>query len=96
MQGRVFSARRLIAWLTNPISPLIAGVMADQWLEPAFKNQTPFAQSFAWLVGDGPGAGMALMFVVCGAMVSLAGAVGYLFPAIRNAEDILPDAQPSV
>ncbi|HQX74792.1 MAG TPA: MFS transporter [Thermoflexales bacterium] len=96
VQGRVFSARRLIAWLTNPISPLIAGVVADQWLEPAFRNQTPFAQSFAWLVGDGPGAGMSLMFIVCGAMMSLTGALAYLFPAVRNAEDILPDAQPHV
>lgn len=91
VQGRVFSARRLIAWLTNPISPIIAGVMADQWLEPAFRAGAPFAKSLAWLVGEGAGAGMALMFVVCGALVSLAGAVGYLFPAIRNAEDILPD-----
>ncbi len=29
IQGRVFSARRLIAWFTNPISPLIAGTLAD-------------------------------------------------------------------
>ncbi|MGH2523999.1 MAG: MFS transporter, partial [Anaerolineales bacterium] len=29
VQGRVFSARRLIAWFTNPITPLIAGPLAD-------------------------------------------------------------------
>ena len=38
VQGRVFSARRLIAWFSNPISPLIAGTMADFVLEPAMKS----------------------------------------------------------
>ncbi len=35
VQGRVFSARRLIAWFTHPISPIIAGTLADFLLEPA-------------------------------------------------------------
>ncbi len=37
LQGRVFSARLLIAWITNPISPLIAGLMGDYVLEPAMR-----------------------------------------------------------
>src|SRR5688500_13795674 len=37
VQGRVFSARTLIAWMTNPISPLIAGTLADFVLEPAMR-----------------------------------------------------------
>ncbi|HJQ14534.1 MAG TPA: MFS transporter, partial [Anaerolineales bacterium] len=37
VQGRVFSARMLIAWMTNPISPLIAGTLADYVLEPAMR-----------------------------------------------------------
>ncbi len=40
----------------------------------------------AWLVGVG--AGMALMFVGAGLLAALA---GYLFTAVRNAKDILPD-----
>ena len=47
--------------------------------------------SLGWLVGVGPGAGMALLFVICGLLAMAVGAGGYLFPAIRNAEDILPD-----
>jgi len=31
------------------------------------------------------------MFVITGILTALAGLAGYLFPAIRNAEDILPD-----
>lgn len=91
VQGRVFSARRLIAWLTNPLSPLIAGLLADRWLEPSAKAGGAFTSLFSGLVGSGPGAGMALLMVVCGVLATLVGVAGYFVPAIRNAEDILPD-----
>jgi len=91
LQGRVFSARRLIAWLTNPISPIIGGTLADFVLEPAARAQTGLPAAFAWLVGTGPGAGMGLLMVICGFAASLVGLIGYFFPAIYNAEAILPD-----
>lgn len=91
LQGRVFSARRLIAWFTNPITPIIGGVLADFALEPAMRTQSSLASAFGWLVGTGPGAGMGLLMFVCGLGAALVGAAGYLFPAVRNAEDILPD-----
>jgi hypothetical protein len=95
LQGRVFSARRLIAWLTNPISPIIGGLMADFILEPAMQSQGPLAQAFGWLVGTGPGAGMGLLMIFCGIIISLVGLAGYFIPAIRNAEDLLPDHEQS-
>ena len=91
VQGRVFSARRLIAWMTNPISPVIGGVLADYVLEPSMRTASPLSSIFGWLVGTGPGAGMGLLLVICGVMASGAGVAGYFFPVIRNAEDILPD-----
>lgn len=92
VQGRVFSARRLIAWFTNPISPIIAGTLADFVLEPAMRSaQGPFASLFSGLVGSGPGAGMGLLVVFCGIGAALVGISGYFIPAIRNAEDLLPD-----
>jgi len=91
LQGRVFSARRLIAWLAQPIAPIIGGALADYMLEPAMKTASPLASTFGWLVGTGPGAGMGLLFVICGILSTLVGLAGYFFPAIRNAEDILPD-----
>jgi len=91
VQGRVFSARRLIAWFTNPLSPLIAGVLADQWLEPSARAGVGLIPAVSGLTGTGPGAGMALLMIVCGVLATLVGAAGYLVPAIRNAEDILPD-----
>lgn len=91
LQGRVFSARRLIAWFTNPISPIIAGTLADFVLEPAMKTQNAFSGFFGGWVGTGPGAGMALLMVFCGLGGALTGLSGYFIPAIRDAETILPD-----
>ena len=91
LQGRVFSARRLIAWFTNPISPIIAGTLADFVLEPTMKTQNAFSSFFGGWVGTGPGAGMALLMVFCGIGGALTGLSGYFIPAIRDAETILPD-----
>jgi hypothetical protein len=91
LQGRVFSARRLIAWFTNPIAPIIGGTLADFVLEPAMRTQSALSSSFGWLVGTGPGAGMGLLMIFCGLAAGLVGLTGYFIPAIRNAEDLLPD-----
>jgi MFS family permease len=91
VQGRVFSARRLIAWFTNPVSPIIAGAMADFVFEPAMRADTAMAATFGPLVGTGPGAGMGLVMVLCGLLGLLVPVVAYFVPAIRNAEALLPD-----
>jgi MFS family permease len=92
VQGRVFAARRLIAWITNPITPLIAGPLADFVLEPAMRNaDSSLARSLGWLVGVGPGAGMALIIIATGIGTMLIGGAGYFSNAVRNAETILLD-----
>jgi MFS family permease len=91
VQGRVFSARTLIAWLTNPISPLIAGTLADYVLEPVMRVPSGLSSAFSWLIAPGPGAGMGLLIFFSCLGGILAGLAGYLTPAIRDAEDILPD-----
>ncbi len=92
LQGRVFSARRLIAWFTNPISPVIGGLLADFVLEPAMRlPASGLAQVFGPLFGTGPGTGMSLLIFFCGFGGFLVGLAGYFIPAIREAESILPD-----
>jgi MFS transporter, DHA3 family, macrolide efflux protein len=91
VQGRVFSARTLIAWMTNPISPLIAGTLADYVLEPAMRAPGGFSSLFAWLIPPGPGAGMGLLIFFSCLGGILAGLTGYFVHPIRHAEDILPD-----
>ena len=91
LQGRVFSARTLIAWLPNPIAPLIAGILADYILEPAMSASGTLASVFGWLVPPGPGAGMGLLIFFASLGGLLTGLTGYFITSIRNAEDILPD-----
>lgn len=91
LQGRVFSARRLIAWCTNPISPIIGGLLADLWLEPAARMGTGLPAAFSWLVGTGAGAGMGLLIVFCGAASALVGMAGYFVRPVVHAEALLPD-----
>ncbi len=92
VQGRVFSARRLIAWLSGPVTPILAGALADYVTEPAMRSQTWLAAAFGPLVGTGPGSGMALQFIFAGVAYMAAVLIVFLFvPAVRNLEDQLPD-----
>ena len=91
LQGRVFSARRLIAWFTQPIAPIIAGTLADYVLEPAMRTESTLSVTFSNLVGTGPGSGMGLLMVFCGISITLVGLTAYFIPAIRNADKLLPD-----
>jgi DHA3 family macrolide efflux protein-like MFS transporter len=91
VQGRVFSARRLIAWFTQPIAPIIAGTLADFVMEPAMKTDTGLATIFGPVFGTSPGAGMGLLIGFAGLAAAAVGLTGYFIPAIRNADDLLPD-----
>lgn len=95
LQGRVFAIRRLIAWFVSPLSMLIAGPLADFVLEPPMRQTSALSQLLGWLVGIGPGSGMALMFVFSGVMMALVGLAGYFVRIVREAEDILPDHEVS-
>jgi MFS transporter, DHA3 family, macrolide efflux protein len=91
LQGRVFAVRRLIAQITAPLGMLMVGPLADGLFEPAMMEGGALVGIFGAWVGVGAGAGMGLMFVLTGILSALGGLCGYLFPFIRNIEDILPD-----
>lgn len=93
LQGRVFASRRMIAWLVNPLGSLIAGPLADYVMEPALMPGGALAGGLGWLTGTGPGAGTAIIIMGCGLAAMFIGLGGYLFPAVRDAEDLLPDHQ---
>jgi len=66
-------------------------LLADSWFEPAMMPGGPLVPLFAPIVGSGPGAGMAVLFLITafiGCAVSLS---GYLFPAVRYVEEELSD-----
>lgn len=92
LQGRVFSARRMIAWVTEPITPILAGALADYVTEPGMQAGGFLAKTFGWLVGTAPGSGMALQFFLAGICYMLVVLTVFLFfPSVRNLEDLLPD-----
>jgi MFS transporter, DHA3 family, macrolide efflux protein len=91
VQGRVFATRRLIAQISAPLAMLAAGPLADRVFEPMMSSGSGVSRTFAHVVGSGPGSGMGLMLVIAGVLGGAAGLAGYLFPAVRNAESLLPD-----
>jgi hypothetical protein len=91
VQGRVFSARRMIAWMVVPLAQLLAGPLADQVFEPAMSTDSWLSETFSWLVGFGPGAGMALIVIFAGIGAALSGLSGYAARNVRDVETLLPD-----
>lgn len=97
LQGKFFSAARVISHTGTTLAYLIAGPLADGVFEPAMRTDGPLAGTFGWLVGTGEGAGMALMLVLSGVLGVLVGVVALLYKPVRDIETLLPDfgARPS-
>jgi MFS transporter, DHA3 family, macrolide efflux protein len=95
VQGRFFSALRVVSHTGTTLAYLLAGPLADRVLEPAMQPQGVLAGTFGWLVGTGAGAGMALIFVFAGVLGVLVGIVALLYKPVRDIETLLPDHEPS-
>ena len=91
VQGRVFATRLLIAQISVPLAMIVAGPSADHVFEPGMMPGGSLTAMFGGLVGTGPGAGMALMFVITGVLGIIVGLGGYAVRVVRDAESILPD-----
>ena len=89
LQGRVISAIQQIAQLLMPVSYLLVGPLADEVLEPAVG--TAAWEPFVPLVGTQTGAGMGLLMVICGALITGVTLAFYALPMIRHLERDLPD-----
>jgi MFS family permease len=91
VQGRAFAIRRLVAWSTLPLAYVVAGPLTDRVFEPWMAAQGSLARVVGGLVGTGPGRGIAVFFVVLGAVTVLAVIAGVLYQPLRDLEDRLPD-----
>ena len=91
LQGKVFATHTTISRFTPAIGRLMAGPLADYLFEPAMKPEGNLAPIFGRIFGTNPGAGMALLYVMCALCMLLVGLIGYAFPALRNVEDLSPD-----
>jgi hypothetical protein len=91
LQGKVFSIRRLIAWFVSPLAMLIAGPLADKYLEPNMQSNTLLSATFGRVVGTNPGSGMALLFIFGGLAAFAVTLIGFTVPVLRNADKLMPD-----
>jgi len=91
-QGRVFAARGVIAQGASAFSMILVGPLADKVFEPAFMDGGSMAEQFGWLVGTGPGAGMAFMILVSGLISAMVAIIAYSIRTIREVETLVPDA----
>ena len=92
IQGRVFAVLNQMSMLLMPAAYLIAGPLADRVFEPAVGGAG--WSLFAPLVGSGPGAGMGLIMIICGSLVTITTVAVFLVPNLRKMESILPDYVP--
>lgn len=90
-QGRVFTARRLLTWAPDMITPLLGGLLADHVMEPAMQSGGGLSRAFGWLTGTDAGAGMSVQMLIFGSLSVLSLMLGYILPHVRNMETILPD-----
>jgi uncharacterized membrane protein YeaQ/YmgE (transglycosylase-associated protein family) len=81
----------MLAWMVDPIMPVVAGLIADRVTEPAMRGGTWLARTFAGITGAGPGSGMSLQFIVAGMLYLVITVIALSTPAVRDVETILPD-----
>ncbi len=90
-QGRVFSARRMIAFAIMPLAMLVAGPLADKVFEPAMRPGGVLAPVFGAVTGTGAGAGMAVMYLLSTVGASLVTLSGFARPQLLGLDRLLPD-----
>ncbi len=91
VQGKVFAARRVIAWGASPLATLIAGPLADRWLSPGMLPGGSLAPMFGPLVGTGPGTGISLLGVGVAVLGLLVMGLMFGVRRVRDVEVLVPD-----
>jgi MFS transporter, DHA3 family, macrolide efflux protein len=92
MHGRIFAVRNLLESAGIPIGATISGPLAENFFEPAMMLGGSLTPYFGWLVGEGTGRGIALMFLLCGLVMILATILISISKKVRNIENTIPSA----
>ena len=94
LQGRVFALRQMVAMSTVPVAYLLAGPLAEGVFEPLMARNGALAGTVGRLLGTGPGRGIALLFIVLGAVNVVLVSIAALTPSLMNVETEIPNASP--
>lgn len=65
-QGRVFGLAQAIEVAAGPVSAFVVAPLAQWWIIP-YANSPEGSRTWSWLLGEGSGRGIALVFVITGA-----------------------------
>lgn len=84
LQGRVFAVRNAVQYATIPLGILLGGFLADYVFEPYMMTKNGVTDALHILVGNGPGSGMAVMFLCTGILGCLFSFLFYRQRDIRN------------
>ncbi len=76
LQGRVFAARDTLQYCTIPLGYLLGGFFADYVFEPFMQSNLKVRYLFEYIVGEGKGAGIALMFLITGILGTVISILG--------------------
>jgi hypothetical protein len=87
LQGRVFSARKIIAQISGPITMGISGPLVDYVLYPRLKNNPILP---LWL-GTGKANALAISILFGGILSLTTVIVAVTNKKIRNIESVIPD-----
>jgi MFS family permease len=96
IQGRVFAVRRMLVQAAAPVAYIIAGPLADRVVGPLMAPRGAWAGSVGALIGVGANRGMAVLFLIAGAIVMLSAVGGGLTTPLRHLESRVPDAVPDL
>lgn len=94
LQGRVFALKETLVKALTLLGFWLGALLADHVFEPLMHGDSRLTDIAAPLVGRGDGAGMGLLFFLCGATGILLTAVAMRHPAIRELRDQLREAPP--
>ncbi|MEM1252986.1 MAG: MFS transporter [Cyanobacteria bacterium P01_H01_bin.21] len=86
VQGRVFAANDLMIQIASAGAVLLAGPLADRLLEPAMMPGKPLASWLSIIFGNGPGAGMGVLYSLCALIMVVTGITGFFIPSLRAIE----------
>jgi DHA3 family macrolide efflux protein-like MFS transporter len=92
VQGRVFSARRMLSFSIIPIAYLVAGPLSEGVFQPAMSEGGWLASRIGHVIGVGPSHAMGLQIALGGLLYATATSFILILPRVRRMEIELPDA----
>ena len=87
VQGRVLSAKHLMAQIPYLLGVLVSGLLAEKVMKPLLQQNTSITHWF----GNESGAGMSFLLVLAGLSGAIIFLLGYVFRNIREVDSLIPD-----